>query len=190
MLEILNSFDTDLFLFLNGKHNSFLDFIMYWASDKLIWLPFYIFLLYLLIRNYKKQTFLILIFIAVLIFFSDQISVFLKEYVQRLRPTHEPLISNSVHIVKDYIGGKYGFVSSHASNSFALAIFLIFFIHKKYRFFTVSILFWAILISYSRIYLGVHYPGDVFCGAILGSALGIIFAFSYSLIQKKLKQAN
>jgi len=117
----------------------------------------------------------VLAFIIALIFLSDQISVIIKESVQRFRPTHQENISDLVYTVNDYKGGDFGFLSSHASNSFALAVFLISIFGKQLKYFTPLIIFWAVLISYSRIYLGVHYPGDIIAGALLGSILGLIW---------------
>ena len=100
MIETLNSWDTDLFLALNGAHNSFWDFIMWWASNKLIWIPLYAFFLFLIIRVFKWKSIWILLSVAILITLSDQLSVHLfKNIFQRLRPCHEPLLDGLVHIV-------------------------------------------------------------------------------------------
>ena len=108
--------------------------------------------------------------VAVLITMSDQASVHLfKETIQRLRPCHQDHIATLVHLVNDHCGGRYGFVSSHASNSFAIAVFTGLFIRRQY--YWIGILFWASLVGYSRIYLGVHFPGDIIGGALLGSLL-------------------
>jgi len=184
MIETLKYWDTELFLFLNGKHNDFWDFIMYWASDKLIWIPLYIFFMYLLIKHYKKDTIWILISIAVLITVSDQVSVLFKNMIMRLRPCHEPALEGLVHLVKNKCGGEFGFFSSHASNHFALAAFLSFLLGKKIKYFSFSIFLWAAFISYTRIYLGVHYPGDVIAGIIAGCGLGIIMAEIYSFFSR------
>ncbi len=186
MISCLQHIDTDLFLFLNGMHNSFFDWLMYWISVKWVWIPLYVFLLYLIIREYKWKSLVILLFVAILITLSDQLSVHLfKNTFQRLRPCHDPEIMESVHLVKDYCGGKFGFISSHAANSFALATFLIGILGKKFRYFTLLILLWATVISYSRIYLGVHFPGDVIVGGIFGAILGYILQITYKKFTNK-----
>jgi len=176
-LHTVKQFDTDLFLALNGAHNSFFDFIMWWASDKMIWIPIYALFFYLLWRKFKNRVWIIMIFAALLIFLSDQISVHLfKDVFQRLRPCHEPGLEGIVHIVNDKCGGSYGFYSSHASNVFSIAIFVISLLGNKNNWITFLILLWAGLIIYSRVYLGVHYPGDVIMGALAGSILGWMVA--------------
>ena len=159
---------------------------MYWISFKWTWIPLYALLLFLIIREYKWRSLLILLFIAILITLSDQLSVHLfKNTVERLRPCHNPEIMESVHLVKEHCGGLYGFVSSHAANSFALAVFLIGFLGRKFKYFTLLILLWAAIISYSRVYLGVHYPGDIIVGAIFGALLGYILQIIYHKIPYK-----
>jgi undecaprenyl-diphosphatase len=191
VFEFLKSADKDLFLFLNGMNNSILDFIMYWASDKFIWIPLYAFMLLLIIRRFGKKTYLILLLVAGMITVSDQVSSSLvKNSVQRIRPCHDPEILSKVHLVYGICGGRYGYFSSHASNSWALAIFLILLFRKS----TVTntqehassqrvtmivsaiMISYAILVSYSRVYLGIHYPFDVFSGIVFGLLLSFIFA--------------
>lgn len=186
MFNTLKEWDTDLFLYLNGKHNSFFDVIMYWASDKVFWFPFYAILLIIVIRYFKKRSVLILLHIAALITASDQISSgLIKNTVKRLRPSHEAAIQDLVHLSKAGAGGSYGFVSSHASNSFALLVFLSFILPASFRPLKYILLFWAVLVAYSRIYVGVHYPGDVICGALLGSLLGWLFSRLYFYLAPK-----
>ncbi|MFI5157139.1 MAG: phosphatase PAP2 family protein [Chitinophagales bacterium] len=178
-MDFLRSIDTSLLLFFNGLHNGFLDYIMYWSSNKWIWIPFYMYLAFFLYRKYPQQIIPLLIFAAVLISLSDQISSsVIKNAVMRLRPCHNPNIASQLHLVNGYCGGQYGFVSSHASNSFALIAFLVLLFRKQYKGLQWILLGWALLVSYSRIYLAAHYPADVFCGALFGIVLAIlVFSF-------------
>ncbi len=173
MMDQIIKLDTELFLFLNGKHNTFLDPIMYWASDKLFWVPFYLIIFLIILKAYKKRAVLIYFFIGILITLSDQISSsFFKPLTKRLRPSHEPAIADLVHLSEAGPGGMYGFVSGHATNSIALFIFLTLILSKKFNWLKYTLCFWALLVSYSRIYVGVHYPGDVVGGILLGAVVG------------------
>lgn len=175
MLEKLNELDTQLFLFLNSKHNSFFDPIMYWASDKLFWIPFYLIIVIILIKEYKKKSITILISIALLITLCDQIaSHLIKNLVKRLRPSHNPVLEGLIHLSKAGPGGQYGFVSSHSANAFGLATFLILLLPKKFNPLKWILGFWAVLVAYSRIYNGVHYPGDVIAAGFIGMLLAVI----------------
>jgi len=175
MIEELNRFDTEVFLWLNARHNSFFDSVMYLASHKLFWIPFYALLLFIIIREYKKQGIYILASIAVLITLCDQIaSHLIKQSVRRLRPSHEHALEGLIHLSKAGPGGQFGFVSSHAANAFGLAVFLILLLPKKYKFLKWILLFWATLVAYSRIYVGVHYPGDVIVAGILGAFIALL----------------
>jgi undecaprenyl-diphosphatase len=164
--------DTELFLYLNSFHSDFWDTIMLMVTRKETWLPFFAVILFYFVKNYRGKSLLILLFLALTILASDQISVLLKEWVQRLRPVYNPAIEHLVHNVLRK-GGQYGFVSSHATNSFALFVLTsrIF----KNRGYALLMLTWAVLFSYSRIYSGVHYPTDILCGAVLGWGLGVLF---------------
>ena len=144
---------------------------MHAVSGKLIWAPLYLAILIFLGIKYRRKFLIILIFIILAVTLADQISVHLfKNTFQRLRPCHEPALEGFVHLFNGECGGMFGFVSSHATNSFNIALLSLLFIKK--RWFTISILVWALVIGYSRIYLGVHYPGDVICGSLLGSLVG------------------
>lgn len=186
-MEYLNSIDIELFLFLNGLHNSFFDPVMYWLSHKLIWTPMYLLIVFLMIRRYKIKGLLMLMFVGLVIVLCDQTaSGFLKNFVQRLRPSHEPSLAGLIHLSKAGPGGLYGFVSSHAANVFGLATFLYFVLDKQFKPLKYWLFTWAFLVSYSRIYNGVHYPGDVVGGAIIGFLFGYLMAKAFFWINQYL----
>ncbi len=179
MLSTLIDLDTQLFLFLNGLHNEAFDSIMAWISGKTTWWPFYLLLLLYLGWTRRWQLVPIIFFIALVVTLADQTSVHLfKEVFERLRPCHEPALKEAVHIVNGRCGGMYGFVSSHAANTFAVAMLLL--LIQRKRWFTALMLTWAAIVSYSRIYLGVHYPGDVLGGAVLGVLCGLLVYLLFS----------
>jgi undecaprenyl-diphosphatase len=167
---MLERFDQQLFLFINSSNSPFFDQVMYTLSGKLIWVPLYLAILVFMGIKYKRKFLIILIFIILAATLADQSSVIVKNIVHRLRPCHEPTLTGLVHLVNGECGGIFGFVSSHATNSFDVALLSLMFIKK--RWYTISIILWASVIGYSRIYLGVHYPLDVICGSLLGSFIG------------------
>lgn len=179
-MEVLQSVDKDLFLFLNGLNSDFFDPIMFWASHKLFWIPMYLLIAFLLIRRYKMRGVIMLALIGIVITLCDQTaSNLLKDWVQRLRPSQDPALTGMVHLSEAGKGGMYGFVSSHAANVFGLATFLGFVLEQRFKWLKYWMFFWAVLVSYSRIYNGVHYPGDVVGGAILGIVYGYLMAKAY-----------
>ncbi len=176
MIESITALDTDLFLFLNGFHNELFDTIMYWVSHKFFWVPFYLFLVYLLYRHFGlKKTAVLTGLILVTFALTNTLSVeAFKNIFERPRPCHNELIKSQVHILHDHCGGKWGFVSSHASNVFGLATLIFLFLGKRIKRIGFWIFLWAAVVSYSRIYLGVHYPLDLICGGFLGISIAII----------------
>jgi undecaprenyl-diphosphatase len=167
---MIERLDQQLFLYLNSFNSPFCDQVMHAISDKIIWIPLYLAILIYLGIKYKRKFFVLLLFIILAATMADQLSVIIKNLVQRPRPCHEPALDGLVHMFNNECGGLYSFVSSHATNSFNVALLSLLLIRK--RWFTISIIIWAAVIGYSRIYLGVHYPGDVICGSILGALVG------------------
>jgi len=184
---MLERLDQQLFLFLNSINSPFWDKVMHAVSGKLIWAPLYLAIIIYLGLKYKRKFLIILLLIIVAVTLADQFSVqIFKNLVQRLRPCHEPSLEGLVHLVNGECGGEFGFVSSHATNSFNVALISLLFISKKW--YTISIILWAIIVGYSRIYLGVHYPGDVICGSLLGALIGWSIYKLYVLIDNKILQ--
>ena len=173
VLEIIKSADQSLFLFLNGLHCSFLDPIMFWGSKSLIWTPFFLFLFFLVIRQWGWNSIWILIFTALLVLMSDQLANVCKDGFERLRPSHQPGLMG-IHLVNGYTGGDYGFYSGHASTTMAIAVYLIILLRSRYSLAVPVMLGWSLFMSYTRIYLGVHYPGDILMGWLMGSVIGFI----------------
>lgn len=189
MLDYLISLDKQLFLFLNSFHNTFFDYVMVYTSAKYFWIPFYLILTYLIIREYKVKSTLIIAFVLLLILLSDQLSVHaFKNVFQRLRPCHTEDLKLLIHMVNN-CGGQYGFVSSHATNSFALATYISGLFAGRYKWMGWLMFIWAALVSYSRVYLAQHFPADIIGGAILGIIIGmvvlILLKFTINLIWKK-----
>lgn len=171
LLQLLNQWDTDLLLAINGWHNGYWDTFMYAFSGKWVWVPMYAALVYLLARNLPWRTTLwCLVGVALCITFADQVGASLiRPWAERLRPANpENPISDLVHIVNGYRGGRYGFPSCHAANTFGLAFYLMLVVRRKAL--TGLLVAWALVTCYSRAYLGVHYPGDLLTGALLGLA--------------------
>jgi undecaprenyl-diphosphatase len=184
MIEFLDKIDQQLFLFLNGIHSPVWDGIMWWISGKTSWIFLYVIILLTLGIKYKWRMLVVILVITLGVVLSDQSSVHLfKQVFQRLRPGHQPEIAGMVHLVNNYAGGLYGFVSSHAANTFMLARLTSGLLLNKY--FTWFIFFWASVVAYSRVYLGVHYPGDVIGGALLGMFVGWLVLKLYRFVEKK-----
>ncbi len=184
-METLIELDKKLLLFFNGYHHPAIDPIVFYLTKTYFWLPLYVLLIFLIFKKYKSEGWYILLGAALTVLLADQItSSLMKPFFERLRPSQEPSLQGLVHLVNGYKGGLYGFASSHAANTFGVALFVWLALKKQYRWIG-WIFLWALLMTYTRIYLGVHYPGDIFCGALVGLASGWAgFRFSKWLLAR------
>ncbi len=182
ILEAIRQIDQSLLLFLNSFHNSFWDKANILWTSKEIWYPFYALLLYFIIKKYHRDSIYIIIILALAIAVSDQFSGLVKDLTQRLRPTHDPTLNGLIHNIVNK-GGLYGFFSAHAANSFTVAAFTTFLFRS--RWYSILIFIWAIVVSYTRIYLGLHFPLDILTGCIWGILIGFAAYRAILWIQKK-----
>ena len=170
--------DQKLLLLINGCNSEVLDVIMWIVTSKSFGIPVYVvfaLVFYKIFGVKKALIFCALVIVAVSI--SDLTAKYcFKEVFERFRPTHHEILKGKLHIVNNYRGGKYGFISSHASNMFSFAVMVFLLIREKIRWLLLPLILWASLISYSRMYLGVHYPSDIIVGALVGSVIaGIVY---------------
>ena len=182
--------DQNLLLRWNGSDSIFWDSFMWVATSTYIWIPLAGVLLYVIIKNNKGNEILLTILaLAIVITLADQIaSSICKPMFQRYRPTQEPAIMHLIDTVNGYRGGRYGFISSHAANTFGVAVFVSLLIRNKLL--SLILFIWASLNAYSRIYLGVHYPGDILFGTLDGIIVGSSVYKLYRLIQNKYFKPN
>ena len=188
----MEAVDSRLFLFLNGHHAGWLDTVMVSITEMWPWIPIYILLAYFVIKQYGRKSLWIFLAVGLVILCSDQLSAHVcKPVFHRLRPCFNPELEGMVHLPKGLPGGRYGFVSSHAANTFAVATFLTAALRKSYHSIGWWLFAWALVSSYSRIYIGVHYPGDVLAGAVLGMLVGlIIWKLTTLLFNKRQSKQN
>ena len=185
-MEALSTIDTDLFLFLNGLHTSWLDKIMIAVTQMWVWIPLYLLLIYWIVKQYGKRCWWVFLAVGIVVLCSDQLSAHVcKPLFHRLRPCYNADLQDLIYLPKGMAGGKYGFVSSHAANTFAIAAFLTSALHKNRNWVGVVLYLWAFISSYSRIYLGFHYPGDIICGVLLGILVGLILWKVFQLVVVK-----
>lgn len=190
MLERMLPYEQDLFFLINGSHTSLMDYIMWLFSGSVVWVPIAIFILFFLIYKKRWREWLpVLIAIVILFVCCDQFSSgLMKPLFARPRPTHYPGIMEHVRILYDYTGGRYGFISGHATNAFGFAMFTVLLFRNKI--YSSVIFVWAVIMAYSRVYLGVHFISDVVAGAISGIIIGFIVYKLYAIITKKISVNN
>lgn len=191
----LSEADESLLLAANGCHTPFLDSLMWTLSDKLVWVPFYLLLAAFVFRRLGwKRGIVCMAVIALMVTAADQAcSSLIRPAVERLRPSSpDNPLSCAVQLVNGYRGGHYGFPSCHAANTFALALFLSLLFRNRRA--TVGLIGWSLLVSYSRIYLGVHYPGDIIGGIAVGAVAALmsyrLMNMVFSLPRLRLKVQN
>jgi len=172
----LSEADTRLLLAINGANSATADSFWFWAANKWTWIPFYAILLLLLFRRFRKQILLLLPLTAAMIACSDQLSSLMKATTERLRPCHDPSLQALIHTVNDRCGGMYGFVSSHAANTMALAVFIVLITNGRKAYLAAALCCYVVINGYSRIYLGAHFPVDVVGGWMIGAIIGMIFS--------------
>lgn len=194
MIEYLESLDRAIVFTVNSWNTPFFDEVMWWISSRILWLPLYFFLFYLAFKEKGiKFAILFLAFVGLTIFIADTLSVYaLKNTVQRYRPTHNTFLSGKLHLYQIdktnfYAGGQYGFVSSHATNFFVIATCFALIFHQRFQKLTYFLFFCAVLVCFSRLYLGVHYLSDLIGGALLGTLISLL---TYKFIWKKLRIEN
>ncbi|WP_291868814.1 phosphatase PAP2 family protein [Maribacter sp.] len=186
MLEQLLQLDKSLFLQLNNLGNPAWDSFWLFVTNKVNSIPIYLVLLFV---SYKelglKRTLLLLVTVGVMIGVTDQLANFFKYGVQRLRPCHDDEVNTLMRLVKNHCGGKYGYFSAHAANSFAVAVFFTNVLKSKFKYVGILLLIWAALVAYSRVYIGVHFPLDILTGIGVGLFLGWLFTKLYIFALQK-----
>ena len=184
MLDKILALDQQITLALNGSDSLFWDGIAMTATQTLTWIPLALVLLYVIVRNNDARTIgLILLSVALCVLIADQVaSGICKPLFQRYRPAQDPAIMYLVDVVDGYRGGKYGFFSSHAANTFSLAVFVSLLIRHKAL--SCGLISWALLNCWTRVYLGVHYFGDLLVGTLFGTFVGCFIYFLFKKVSK------
>lgn len=182
-MQQLIQLDKELFKLLNGQWtNPFFDWIMPWLRNSNMWMPLYLFLILLIAINFKKQAFWIIAFGIITITLTDGISSkIIKPYFDRIRPCNDPDMASMIRFLLPYRPGNGSFTSSHATNHFGIAMFLYMALKKYFGKWMLLLFVWAFFIGYAQVYVGVHYPGDVIGGGILGCLLGYGTAYILNL---------
>lgn len=181
MIDWLDQLDKAIFLFLNGLYSDTSDEIWLLITNIPTWIPLYVLIFVLFIKVYKKDSIYLVIALLLVVLVCDQFtSGFMKPFFERPRPCHDALIGHLVHVAGK-CGGQFGFASGHSSNSFGIAMF-VWLVFKSSWKWTWLMFLWAAVVAYSRIAVGVHYPGDILAGGLLGVLFGyLVFYFTTSI---------
>jgi len=173
-MEELIHLDKELLLMVNGSDSALLDYIVMTLTNAKTWIPLYLGLFYVVVMTHKpnvREILLILAAAGLCVLLAGTVDdTIVKPLVARWRPTHDPEIGALVDVVDGYRGGNYGFFSAHASNTFSIALF--FSLLMRNRLFTVFMVCWSLTNCWTRLYLGVHYPGDITVGLLWGALVG------------------
>ncbi|MDP3311804.1 phosphatase PAP2 family protein [Lutibacter sp.] len=189
MIDWLIDKDIQLFIYLNSLGSVYWDGFWLILTNKFSAIPLYFILVYIIYKYFGlRKTILLVLLVAIMIFFSDQTSNLFKYSFKRLRPCHDETISSLMRLVKERCGGLYAFFSAHAANSMAIAVFFSFLLKSKFKYIPYFLIFWALLVAYSRIYIGVHFPLDVLTGVAFGVFYGFIFYKLYQFFLVRLTQ--
>ena len=178
LFDQLIAFDKQLLLQVNGSESLYLDRLIRILTNAVTWIPLYLSLFYIVIRNNETAAKILLVLAGagLCVFFAGSLDdLIVKPTVARWRPTHDPEIGLLVDIVDGYRGGKYGFFSAHAANTFSIAVFFCWLVRSKLL--SVALVLWSFTNCYTRLYLGVHYPGDILVGLTWGFIVGTAVYF-------------
>ena len=186
-IQRLIDIDKQVMLALNGSESLYMDGVMKIYTTTSVWIPVAVVLLFIVIKNNTpRNTLLIILGVALTIFLTDKVSSdIIKPLVGRLRPSHDPEMMHLIDTFNGYRSGSYSFTSSHACNSFGIFVFISLLI--KNRTLSLTLLLWALINSFSRIYLGVHYPGDIIVGAVVGMIVGFVISKLYDMVSQRIE---